>query len=602
MPAKWQQDLDQARRFRSLIILWGNIRDLCPFSRSDDGSLELLELDDYLARWALRDFTSMQVYDPVDRFRTVFPTEGEAAESSAAPAVPASSESARLREGSAFPTTDVGAVAGIAADLARITEFLTEGDGRCCVIQFADRLAAARATDDERRDALVRLEKLVHDMRPGNRLIAVYLFAEDIPRELYVNEPRAVVIEIPTPERRDVHDVLQRTFGLLGEAADRAVNACHGLSLREIQRIAEELGGLADLDALEQATRRYKFGDVSNYWEELRLEKLSGAKEALKREIKGQDEAVDKVATALIRARADIQRTTGGKPGRPRGVLFFAGPTGVGKTLMAQKLQGFLFGDEDSLLRFDMSEYGQEFQVNRLYGAPPGYVGFEQGGALTSPVQADPFRVILFDEFEKADPRVFDIFLQILGDGRLTDSKGVVARFSESIIIFTSNIGADKESVDRLRSLGDDKERIRGHFISAVEDFFRTKNGRPELLNRIGRDNIVVFSPIDSETIALEILRQHLGTIVAAFNSSYAQRTPRLQLELDVESVAAMLLQQDLKRILEFGGREVENLVNERVRDELAYVVLEAQRLRLGTGRVRGVVAAGKLAFDLAGE
>ena len=605
MSSKWQRDLEQAWLYRSALILCGNIRDLYPYGPDDEGPVELMELDDFLVRWAVRHARSIQVYDPIDRFRWAL-TDEVAPDTKVSG--PADDPAAADEFSDSAPAPDSSAdAASVTNDVARIAEYLTQGEGRCCIVQFADRVAAEKAGDEERRDALTALEKLIHDMRPGNRLLMVYLFAEDVPHELYVNEPRASIIEIPSPERRDVKDVLERRFGLHDEAVDRAVNSCHGFSLREIQRIADRLGGLQDVDALERAARLYKFGEQTNYWDELSLDKLAGAPAALRRDIKGQDEAIEKVAKVLVRARADIQRTTGGKPGRPRGVLFFAGPTGVGKTLTAQKLAEFVFGTRtesrsDSFLRFDMSEYSQEFQVSRLYGAPPGYVGFEQGGALTTPVQANPFRVILFDEFEKADARVYDIFLQILDDGRLTDSKGSVAHFSESIIICTSNIGADKESAARLREIAHDRELVRRHFIQEVEDFFRVKIGRPELLNRIGRDNIVVFNHIDSLDVAREIMRDTLSTVCRAFNKSYERRTPSLTLDLPVDDVTEALLAEDKERIEAFGGREVDNRVNERVRDELAMMVLRAEESKRPSARIRGVVDDGAFRLEFVAD
>lgn len=597
MSSKWQRELEQAWLYRSAIALCGNIRDLYPYGL-DEGPLELLELDELLARWMSRRVRSLLVYDPIDKFRWVVeePEGATSAEAIEAESAPQSGEYATT----APPAGSDGQRAGLINEIHRIADYLSNGDGRCCVMQFSERVAAQKAGDDERLEALAQIEKLIHDMRPGNHLVLVYLFSDDIPRAIYVNEPRATVIEIPSPDRRVLKDVLERHWGLRGSAATQVLNVCHGLSLREIDRIAERLDGLADAGTVEKAVRLYKFGEATNHWDELDLDRLANAPDLLKREIKGQDEAVEKVAMVLVRARADIQRTTGGNPSRPRGVLFFAGPTGVGKTMMAQKLAEFLFGDQESAyLRFDMSEYQQDFQVSRLYGAPPGYIGFEQGGSLTSPMQANPFRVILFDEFEKADARVYDIFLQILGDGRLTDSKGVVAHFSESIIIFTSNLGADAASARELERIKGDEDAVRQHFVGKVEDFFRVKIGRPELLNRIGRDNIVVFNFIEDLKVATEILRGMLVQIEESFNRAYGQRSPRLSLTLPVDEAADALVAQYEDRIRVNGGREVENLVNERVRDVLALRVLEAQRNEPADAVIRGTVVNGRFKLEI---
>ena len=597
MPARWQRDFEQAWEYHPTIILCGNIRDLYAYGARDDAVAELVELKALLSRWLSRRATALRFYDPIDKFEIAF---GSAEEEIATPTPAASGSSDFASTG--FDPSIRGEDASVIADLADIAASLRTGQGSCCVVQFADRLAHSDSRDPENRDAVIALEKLIHDLGSGNHLVLIYLFAKDIPLALYANESKAVVIEIPRPDRSDVREVLGGRYGLTEDALDRAVNACHGLGVREIDTLMRTLSDPSDMEGLERAVRIYKFGEETNPWGELGIARLREAKRILTEEegIKGQDEAVEKVRTVLIRARADIQRTTGGNPGRPRGVLFFAGPTGVGKTLTAQKLAKFLFGDESSFLRFDMSEYQQEFQVSRLYGAPPGYVGFDQGGALTNPVQANPFRVVLFDEIEKADPRVFDIFLQILGDGRLTDSKGQVAHFSESFIIFTSNLGADIESAERLEAVGHEKTAVREHFTNAVEEFFRRRIGRPELLNRIGRDNIVVFNYIDSEQVARDIIAFHLSRIGSTFDRSYRSKTPSLRLEMPTDAVTEALLAMDAERIRTFGGREVENLINERVRDPLALAVLEAESRGLSSACVSCTVGeAGGLLFAL---
>jgi hypothetical protein len=599
--AKWQRDLERAWDYRNTIVLCGNIRDLHPYGRAENDCAEILDLDDFLKRWAAARVTAMRVYDQLDRFREVIPLKGAPAETPEAPEpAPSPSPQGDLDAGSRPAQASGKQISSVEKDVSRIAEYLGEGSGRLCIIQFAEQVAAKGAADPDSRLTLVRLEKLIHDMAAGNHLVLVYLFPSDIPDALHINESRAVVIEIPQPERSDVRAVLSQHFGVPDEALDRAVNACDGLTIREIARIAERLGGMTDVVALEAATRLYKFGEDRNYWAELTVERLKSAERILIEQegIRGQDEAIRKVATVLVRARADIQRRTGGKPSRPRGALFFAGPTGVGKTMTAEKLAKFLFGRDDAFLRFDMSEYGQEFQVSRLYGAPPGYVGHDQGGALTTPLQANPFRVILFDEIDKADKRVFDIFLQILDDGRLTDSKGNVAHFSESFIIFTCNIGADADSAEELESIRGDSAAVKDHFTRAVEGFFHTTIGRPELLNRIGGDNVVVFNYIESDKIATQILTHQLEKIVTSFNGQ-GDGGPRIVLEIDVPATVAYLVKLDAERIKKYGGREIENLVNERIRDPLAMQVLEAEAKGQDQGIIRSSLATGELKLDL---
>ncbi len=247
---------------------------------------------------------------------------------------------------------------------------------------------------------------------------------------------------------------------------------------------------------------------VSRMFEE-ESDKLLRMEEELHKRVIGQDEAIHAVAESVRRARAGLK-----DPKRPIGSFVFLGPTGVGKTELARALAEFLFDDEDAMVRLDMSEYMERFAVSRMVGAPPGYVGYEEGGQLTEAVRRRPYRVILFDEIEKAHPDVFNMLLQILEDGRLTDAAGRVVDFRNTVIIMTSNLGSQHV---RSGSLG-----LAGG--AATEDFARTreqmlaelrKTFRPELLNRI--DEIVVFEPLTQEQIEqivdlmLDRVREQLG-------------------------------------------------------------------------------------------
>ena len=214
--------------------------------------------------------------------------------------------------------------------------------------------------------------------------------------------------------------------------------------------------------------------------------------DALHERVVGQDHAIEAIAQAIRRARAGLK-----DPHRPIGSFLFLGPTGVGKTELAKALAEFLFGDEDALLRIDMSEFQEKHTVSRLVGSPPGYVGHEEGGQLTEPVRRRPYRVILFDEIEKAHPDVWNILLQILDDGRLTDAKGRTVDFSNTVIIMTSNIGSHYFA-DYLKAMKEgrkpsmDLDKIKELVMEELRRHFR-----PELLNRI--DEIIVFDPLSHE-------------------------------------------------------------------------------------------------------
>jgi len=218
-------------------------------------------------------------------------------------------------------------------------------------------------------------------------------------------------------------------------------------------------------------------------------EKLLRLDEILHERVIGQNEAVDKVTEAILRSRAGIQN-----PDRPIGSFLFLGPTGVGKTELAKSLAQALFDDEKNIVRIDMSEYMEKFSVSRLIGAPPGYVGYEEGGQLTEAVRRKPYSVVLFDEIEKAHPDVFNILLQVLDDGRITDSQGRTVDFKNTIIILTSNIGSNY-ILEGINSGGEITEEAKATVNSLLKRQFR-----PEFLNRL--DEIVFYKPLKKSEIS----------------------------------------------------------------------------------------------------
>jgi ATP-dependent Clp protease ATP-binding subunit ClpB len=219
-------------------------------------------------------------------------------------------------------------------------------------------------------------------------------------------------------------------------------------------------------------------------------EKLLHMEEELSKRVVGQREAVEAVSTAVRRARAGLQ-----DPNRPIGSFIFLGPTGVGKTELTKALANFLFDDETAMVRLDMSEYMEKHSVARLIGAPPGYVGYEEGGALTEAVRRRPYQVVLFDEIEKAHPDVFNVLLQVLDDGRLTDGQGRTVDFKNTLIIMTSNLGSEFLV---MQQEGEDSSAVHDEVMSVVRSHFR-----PEFLNRV--DEIILFH---------RLRREDMGAIV----------------------------------------------------------------------------------------
>ncbi|HEY0545794.1 MAG TPA: ATP-dependent chaperone ClpB [Pyrinomonadaceae bacterium] len=269
--------------------------------------------------------------------------------------------------------------------------------------------------------------------------------------------------------------------------------------LEELQRDGVMLKEEVDEEDVAQVVAKWTGVPVSKMLEG-EMHKLVTMEDRLRQRVIGQDEALTAVANAVRRARAGLQ-----DPNRPVGSFIFLGPTGVGKTETARALAEFLFDDERAMIRLDMSEYMEKHAVARMIGAPPGYVGYEEGGQLTEAVRRRPYSVILFDEIEKAHPDVFNVLLQILDDGRLTDSKGRTVDFTNTVLIMTSNLGSRE-----IQDVGDDEKQAREAVLQILREHFK-----PEFLNRI--DDIVIFHQLSREQIAeiievqLERLRAMLG-------------------------------------------------------------------------------------------
>ena len=273
---------------------------------------------------------------------------------------------------------------------------------------------------------------------------------------------------------------------------------------------------------------------------------------------------MERVLSIVKRAKLGLAAGSGKRNQRPRGVLFFAGPTGVGKTEVAKGMAELLFGQRDRLVRFDMSEYAASHADQKLLGSPPGYVGYEEGGQLTNAIKENPFSVLLFDEIEKAHPSIFDKFLQILDDGRLTDGKGETIYFSECIIIFTSNLGTVAKSADgREVFVTSDMSynEVRDTILDRIRDHFYFTLGRPEILNRFG-DNFVVFDfirpPADGAIVALLIKQLQ-----------QALREER-NIELDIEAPVVATLNRLAGENLAFGGRGIRNIIDSALVNPLA--------------------------------
>jgi ATP-dependent Clp protease ATP-binding subunit ClpC len=302
-------------------------------------------------------------------------------------------------------------------------------------------------------------------------------------------------------------------------------------------------------------------------------ERLLRLEQQLHERIVGQDEAVEAVAEAIRRSRAGL-----GDPNRPVGSFLFLGPTGVGKTELARALAEVLFGDESLMLRFDMSEFQERHTVSRLVGAPPGYVGYEEAGQLTERVRRRPYSVLLFDEIEKAHPDVFNILLQILDDGRLTDAQGRTVDFKHTVVVMTSNLGADR--IQQFARQGGDFEGLKDELMQVLR-----QNFRPEFINRI--DEIIVFRALDDRQLA-QITRLLLDKL--------ARRLHAQRIEVEFTEAAIELLARE-GFDPEFGARPLRRTIQRLVENELSRMVLSGA---VNEGdRITVDATDGELGFDV---
>jgi ATP-dependent Clp protease ATP-binding subunit ClpB len=354
-------------------------------------------------------------------------------------------------------------------------------------------------------------------------------------------------IEMEDAERRnDLEKAARLRYGLLRELEQKLREAEN--RLKEIQSEGALLKEEVDAEEIAEIVSRWTGIPVSRLMEG-EMQKLLHMEERLHQRVVGQEDAIRSVSNAVRRARAGLQ-----DPNRPIGSFIFLGPTGVGKTELARALAEFLFDDEKAMIRIDMSEYQEKHTVSRLIGAPPGYVGYEEGGQLTEAVRRKPYSVVLFDEIEKAHPEVFNVLLQLLDDGRLTDGQGRTVDFRNTVVIMTSNLGSElwlnhahgkpgRETLNRI---------LQAHF-------------RPEFLNRI--DEIVIFDPLT---------RDDLVKIVDIQLARLANLLMQRGLKLEVTPAAKEYLAQ-AGYDPDFGARPLKRTIQREVQDVLALKVLSGE-------------------------
>jgi ATP-dependent Clp protease ATP-binding subunit ClpB len=445
-------------------------------------------------------------------------------------------------------------------------EELDELDRRIMQLQI-EREALKKETDTASKDRLTKLERELVETEEKSAVMTRNWQAEKeklASASKLKEELETARYDLETAQRKgDFAKAGELTYARIPELEKKIAEA-------------EATGGTK---LLEQAVTESHVAQVVSRWTGIPVDKmLEGEREKLltmemelQKRVVGQEDAVVAVSTAVRRARAGLQ-----DPNRPIGSFMFLGPTGVGKTELTKALAGFLFDDEHAMVRIDMSEYMEKHAVSRLIGAPPGYVGYDEGGALTEAVRRRPYQVVLFDEVEKAHPDVFNVLLQVLDDGRLTDGQGRTVDFKNTLIIMTSNLGSEF-----LVSLaeGQDVDAVKDQVMEVVKRSFR-----PEFLNRV--DDIILFH---------RLMRLHMGSIVEIQLARLAKLLSERKISVELSAEAKALLAEKGYDPA-YGARPLKRVIQKAVQDPLAEEILSG-RVKDGD-TVKVDVQAGALVFN----
>jgi len=401
--------------------------------------------------------------------------------------------------------------------------------------------------------------------------------------KLHIQSLRSLKTEIESVKQQAAEAERAGDYGRVAELRYGALNDLERKleeANRELMRVQETSSMLKEeigAEDIAEIVAKWTGIPVQRMLETERT-KLLKMEERLHDRVIGQDEAVHAIANAIRRSRAGLQDAK-----RPIGSFIFLGTTGVGKTEMARALAEFLFDDENAMVRIDMSEYMEKHAVSRLLGAPPGYVGYEEGGQLTESVRRNPYSVVLFDEIEKAHPDVFNVLLQVLDDGRLTDGQGRNVDFRNSIIIMTSNLGTDLMQ-DRLLDITEEnRDVVTSELRVAILDLLR-KRLRPEFLNRI--DEIVLFKPL---------VPSEIHSITSLQLNAVGERLRDLSIGF-VATPAAVEWIAKRGYDVQYGARPLKRVIQRYVSDPLALKVLGAE-VRAGETILLDVDDAGQFVF-----